>query len=316
MGGNIWKNLSKRFTITEYKECEDKLTKDLIDHGIIFKTIPYLKNKTSFGDIDVVVRLEDKKLLVGYLNTQFNHVSFNNNCISALYHDCFQIDFILVPSPSLDYACNYFSYNDLGMLIGKIAKNINLTHGFNCLYYKHRHPVTNHILDTTPIYYDYYKTLELLGLNPEKFKQGFNSEIEIFEYVLNSPYIDTLRLQLENLSNKDRVRNKKRKTYNMFLTYINSNKIVKNCNKDFNFPYSTFPALENKQKALIEKANTKSLVKAKLNGNIISSYTGLTGKDLGLFIKHLNLSDREILMNTEEYIKECILSKLKTYKRL
>ena len=69
--------------------------------------------------------------------------------------------------------------------------------------------------------------LNILGLNTTVYKNGFDTYQEMFDFVISSPYFDKNLFLFENLNNKNRVRDKKRKTYNMFLEYLDTIEINK-----------------------------------------------------------------------------------------
>ena len=68
--------------------------------------------------------------------------------------------------------------------------------------------------------YNLLTALEILGLDWERYKQGFNNYDEMFEYVTSCKAFDKSKFALENLNHRNRVRDRKRKTYNLFLQYI------------------------------------------------------------------------------------------------
>ena len=316
MGGNIWKHQSRALDLAHYKQVEATVLNDLASYEIEHRAIPYLQNKQYFGDLDIVVNKEDMAKLGQYIDLAYDYSFKTKSVYSCLFGNHFQVDFILVDSGSLDFACNYFSYNDLGLMLGKLAKNLHVTFGFQGLFYKHSSVSGSH-LGVTMLTQDYSEALSILGLDPARFKEGFNSEVKMFEYVLSSPYVDTSRLQFDGMSNKDRVRDKKRLNYNRFLHHINSLDIVRSFDKDSKTVFEYFPQLEEIHANLVSEHNHKEFVAKKFNGSLVHKYTGLEGKALGAFLKFMKRpSDRELGQLSESSIKQHILNNYITYKAM
>lgn len=249
MGGNLFE--CRRITTEQYNILKDELynllTKLFIDSGSTVNFIPFIKEKQDHGDIDIVVGMKhvSSSFISNLVKEHFSNIKITSkNTLSVLYKQV-QVDLILVPLNKVSYAVNYFSYNDLGNLIGRMCKPLGFKHGHLGLEYKVMYNTT-HLKDIT-LSNDFNTILNILELDKHIYRQGFNTFKEMFDFVISSPYFDKQLFLFENLNNKNRVRDKKRKTYNMFLDYLETiEKEPKQIKEPtFNFVCRHFPSLYN-----------------------------------------------------------------------
>lgn len=324
MGGNIFKTEHEvvRLELNEYNEYVKEISLLLYKLGIIeFFPTQGIRNKTDFGDMDIILPTRPiNSDVFHYLSTQYPN-SRNGDVFSFLYKK-FQIDLIQVDPSVYKYACHYFSWNDLGNLVGRIAKQLGFKHGHDGLYYIQRDGdlvLKTHLLSTC-----YLDILNILGLYKYKFMKGFDTYTQLFDYVMSSPYYNPDIFKLENLNNINRVRDRKRKTYNMFLQYAlerehlyeSKPKLSKEERADFVF--NLFPIKDEVDRLYKEHALKKE-VASKTNGNLLMSFIPeLSGKELGVFISYLKenavqLYREDVLTMSEDEIKEVVLTAYKAY---
>ncbi len=310
MGGTAFKHLgydSERMTVSEFKQYEQEIVNILDKLGIENYKIPYVKEKDSFGDIDIIVVKQND---VGIFDKIVENISLfgltedfivrNKQFMSILYKQKYQVDFISTSKEYAEYNVNYLSYNDLGNLIGRVIKESGFRHGHDGLYYVYREG--NHYKQLIPLSKDYYKTLEILGLDPSVFKKGFDTFTDMFEYVASCQYFKKSRFDLDNLNNRNRVRDRKRKVYNQFVNYVRdleeSTQIVPS-------PFDVFPHLVDACDKIKKERNVHNKLREIFNGRNIMKWTNLSGKELGNFITHVkSLPDFDQHTKT---IKDCEL---------
>lgn len=325
MGGNALKNTeTRRYESEEYYN----LVEEVINKFDIFlynrvEVIQSYNNKESFGDMDILYSTYDDNPISKSCFRQLfqpNELVQNTNVISLDYKQ-FQIDFIHVSKEEFDYALNYFGNNDLGNLIGKIARQFGLKHGHNGLFLPLRDG--NNMFAEVILTLDYNKSLEFLGLDVDRYKQGFNELSDIFEFVSKSPYFNPDKYKLENLSNKGRVRDKKRTTYQEFLKYcetLTGEYWISNEDKTVYFEHIFFyyPEAYEDYKIQMARLAMVKYSKEKFNGDIVSNLTGLTDKDLGKFMSYIkddfNFRKENIVYLSPHRIERNILHKFKFYK--
>jgi hypothetical protein len=197
-----------------------------------------------------------------------------------------------------------------------------LKYGFQGLVYPYRTKDSRVLKDIT-ISKDPYKIFEFIGLDYNRFIEGFDTLQEIFDFILTSKYFNPDKFKFENLTGIDRKRNAKRKTYHQFLEYINNkqfdNKFI--ANKDKSVYISEIDKffgtnLGDQIKSLKLREEQLNYMHSKFNGNLIMQWIpGLQGKELGDAItkfkklfKTKEMFDAYIMCTTPENIKELFKS--------
>lgn len=304
MGGNALTQIKTvRKNATEYKTLTNDILISLQPYCDFLDLIPSYSDKNDFGDADfLVVFKNDIKDVKQLLNTLFTPTQIvkNDTCYSFDYK-LFQIDIICSTKELYKASFAYYSYNDLGNLIGRIAYNHNLKYGHKGLYLR----LDGHEKSEILISRDTAKSLQFLGFDPDTFFNGFKTKENVFTYVINSNYFDKNYFSLENLNHINRTRNRKRKTYMEFLEYIKKHSksfAVKNSKKlTIEDIVAYFP-----ESNIIEKINDikneqqqKKELSLKFNGELVKQITNLKDKQLGDFIK----SFKNVKTNFNEWLK-------------
>jgi hypothetical protein len=251
----------------------------------------FYKNKPSFGDADILISTEGITFnLRDYILDTFapNEIFHNGNCWSFDYKEL-QIDLITVAPEHFDSNYNYLSYNDLGNYIGKIAHGFGFKYGQEGLMYDHYFKGSN--IGRVIISKDYDKIYEFLGLDYNRWKEGFDDLEDIFKFISESPYFNWEYLQLENNNRINRERDAKRKSYMSFLEYIENN--CKDSDHQYQYDKDKSVYVDKAAKFFpesnliteirrMEYEECKSLyMKSKFNGGEVKRRFGLEGKVLG-----------------------------------
>jgi hypothetical protein len=229
MGGLLFQ--TQRMSVKEFKVYLKHLAFILHHNNISFQIPKYFTTKEDFGDLDILipngVGLENIKqwfkkpwynFLLKTKVTGLEDWSVNGDVISIKYKN-FQIDFIRTKPENWETAYNYFSWNDLGNLIDRLAYKFGLKYGFDGLTYPYNNS-KNQKVAIIPISKDINDILRFLDLDVKKFHQGFNNLQEIFEFVIASKYFNPYIYDLKHLNKINRDRDKKCKTYQLWLKYI------------------------------------------------------------------------------------------------
>ena len=322
MGGLVFKNTHEvlRLSTKEYFEYVDKI-KILLDSLCIeldnYYIVRAIKEKDSYGDMDVVINFDfiSKKRIEHSLEERGYPVSTNGDVVSFLFEN-FQIDLIFVPDKSFKYACNYFNWNDVGNLVGRLAKQYGFKHGWQGLYYvqrDHNRVLKEHLLST-----DYLDIINIMGLDKYQLFRGFDTYTQMFDWVIASPKFISHIFKLENLNHTNRVRDRKRKTYNMFLKHLSLKNLY-----DTEIPerltdkqkldsvYHYFPHIRKEIEEIDKQIERDHFVKSKFNGALVTELTGLVGKDLGTFIQMFKSKyNQDWIYNTEDYEIQLLIKKL------
>lgn len=323
MGGNLFKDKgARRFTKEEYEplavEVLERLS-DSLDYGVAYQEIPYYKNKPSFGDMDVIIAetgLKGKEWDINSLPEMFEaevfHTDSSQGTCSILYKGL-QVDFIIKPVSEFFTSIDYYSYNDLGNLLSKIFRKLGLKYGHRGLIYQMMYGT--HMFDEIMVSTNTKLIHQFLGLDHSKFLARFNDLEDIFEYVISSPKFNPEIYRFEELNSANRIRDRKRATYNAFLTYIGvyegaPPEAVKWNFGDREFPtyergedkakylpeiFSHFPTFQEKYEASLSKLRKEQEWKAKYNGENVAKWVKevsgdeLSGPGLGKFMKYLKV---------------------------
>lgn len=316
MGGNALQVKTQRLSAEKYHELVPQIVGAIREiFSARAEVIPSFRTKDSFGDLDIIVEKEKVVLtpeqaeeakvesiyhqLQEVVSSIFNarEISINGGVLSFDFRESetdevgFQVDLILTPAEIMDASLNYFSYNDLGNLIGRVAHKMGLTFGHEGLLYPIRSGT--HMIGRVLLTRDIDDSLSFLGFDPNRFHQGFETTDEIFNYVHTSKYFNPGLYLLENLNHASRTRDKKRKNYNGFLEYIQVNHredvFVYPLDKEEWVPMilERYPHASLEIREMKERADKLAKVHKILAGENLTQWTGLVKKDLGVVAKTL-----------------------------
>ncbi len=304
MGGNALKShVAIRLTKHDYDRVAERclnVLRALYPTGR-FTAIEAYHDKSDFGDLDIALTAENYNPLqaataLGAVEVVRNSsvtsigVLANPDAPRERAGEVFQVDLIQLNAEEFDYALGYFSFNDLGNLIGRTAHKAGLTHGHNGLWFYLREG--DYLFRNILLTRDYAAALTFLGYDPERFAKGFNNLEEIFEYVAGSAFFNRDIFLLENRNAQSRVRDRKRKTYTEFLKWCEARPDL----PAYQYPtekrvwmpriaehFAHFQAEYDDAMAELERQRA---VKARFNGQYVTELTGLQGKELGIFMKN------------------------------
>lgn len=314
MGGNALRNAeTRRYEKQEYMDlCKEVSAKlDSLFPFIRHDVIKSYKNKESFGDMDIIIEVSNLpdtyvKLILDEFHSK-DHVK-NGNVLSFEYKN-FQIDLIGTKPSEYETSYNYFAYNDLGNLCGRLAHSIGLKLGHDGLSYNWRietYQYTNVILSKS------WKTiLHALDLSYEKYEKGFDDLEDIFKFVMSSKFYNKEIFLLQNRNNVSRTRDRKRKTYNQFLEYINPENIDypetllhNKKDKSIYLPYlfDVIPGFKHAYDQISKDYEEEIFFKRVYNGDLVREWTGLTDKELGWFMRWMKEK------YADGYLKQKVLS--------
>lgn len=303
MGGTAVPNVT-RMTKEQYDnlglimetffESFNKDLNDFCEHSII----PSYKSKIDFGDMDIIVCSESEEyriLVEEYLENydlfknNFALSRFKNGLVTSYSIMGHQVDLIFSPPDEYEFSLNYYSYNDVCNLIGRISHKLGFKFGHNGLWFilKEKDTLIKEILITQ----NFKKALEIFNFSYEEFQSGFDDLEDIFNYISDNIFFSPEIYLLENRNHTARVRDRKRKTYMSFLDYCKSAKsnfqydenTKINFINNFKITHLQFYKQLNQEKLYYD---IFSLSKNKLTKEILEKHTGLKDKELGDYIFH------------------------------
>lgn len=295
MGGNAFDNL-RRLEAEAYRAYELNALQHLrqLYPQQRVQALRYYRNKPSFGDLDIVIEKtkvsrEDFEAFLQQIGA--DDVFYNNDMISFRWQD-FQVDLIYVPPECFDSACFYFADNDLNNLVGRVAHKFGLKFGWDGLTYQIRtesgHKPQKIVLSRDPA-----EIYAFLGYDYARWQQGFDELPEIFEFVASTPFFHPEIFHLDRQNHQNRTRNRKRSTYQAFLSWLESEAerlphFVFQEDKSLYLIkiHNAFPraALLNELLHYAQDLAAHEARGRKFNGHRVAAWTGLKGKALGLCI--------------------------------
>lgn len=351
MGGNATKHFgTQRVNKQQFEQCCNMLNNMLQQYVIEqnlqtkekFCVIESYHDKQDFGDIDFLSTIDRQifeKLVEKTENInivakaeQFSYaIEFKLASDELVF---VQVDYIKSNLEDFDFSKNFFAFNDLGNLIGRIAAQAGFSFGFDGLkrkiYVDNRGDIINDlysneisvtslvenarlfknelnrtILKTSIIVTkDFDNALKFLGFDVERFKQGFNNMNEVFEFVVSSTFFNKDAFLFENRNHKARARDKKRSNYLAALEYFKNKKDRK---KQLSLSHmeKEFPNFKTEYRDL-EKQIKSDLIDKMIfsNNNIMVSlnYQG-TLKNVNPFKEHLGSQEKQFVFYCENKSK-------------
>ncbi|MDK9793730.1 hypothetical protein [Vibrio sp. D431a] len=199
MGGSLFeKQGARRHTTSEVEAAKESILSDPMFAQLKFLFPKDLTNKETHGDLDIIVVDDNgvREKLRSILKIK-ELLFVDSGCIiSALFGEL-QVDFNFVNSKYAHFAKEYFSFNDLGNILGFYAKASGLVLGEDGLYFKT--DVENYGIARNYIEFDFYKVLDRLGMDVNAYKKGFADFSEMAEFLKGShlvPSFDSLNAGL------------------------------------------------------------------------------------------------------------------------
>lgn len=319
MGGNALSFKTDRLNLKSYLNIKNKISNILFLNNINnWSYIPFCKNKNLFGDLDIL--LFDENLNKDKIKQLFNtNEIIKNDNIYSFDYDNFQIDLIQTDKTHFEFTKQILSYNGANDLVGRLVKNYlpNLKLKPNGLYFRYEYQTYN---KDFLISLDYFKILEFLGLSVDKWKIGFESFKDIYEWIYSSLYFSTDLFDFNNLTNEKRKRYLKLKITKNINEYYNKKDIIIFDNKlDFDSLVNNLQnyfniELNNNINLFKNDIDKKMIIKSKLNGHkILEWFPNFDNKKLSkLFYEFKNnYTEDWIYQNEEEIIKEKIYECIK-----
>ena len=267
-------------------------------------------DKESFGDMDVLVQTGGVYNVQEMIDLIKEHLkppltdTFKNDNVFSFDHKELQIDLIFTEPDNMQIAFDFSKFNDCGNLCGKIAHKFSTKYGFDGLRFVYR-TSEEKVLGEITLTKDIKKILEFIGLKHDVWTKGFDTDEQVFDFVISSKYFDADSFKLENLNSINRKRNAKRKMYHAFIEYCEKIKPVSNYT--FN-PDKTsyrdkieqhFPGFNVELKKMeVEEAHRKAL-REKFNGDLVmAAFPELTGAALGAAMSNFKKS----IIDFDEYL--------------
>lgn len=315
MGGKAIKKFGfeeNRLNVSEYEKLSNSI-KEIINNsfkGLNFKEVLYYKNKDSFGDMDIIYNTDEVSYNeISYFIKKVIHSPYyyNGGVFSFAYNN-FQIDFIGVCGEDYECAYNYFSFNDLGNFLGKIANRKGFSYGYSGLKYKVKEELFNNngsnILREVCVSKNVKEIYDFLGYDYSRYEKGFDDIKDIFEYVVSGKYFNKEIFNFDKFNYEYKRKYNRRDNQKLFIEYLKSVNKEDYVYKDKYYYLSEWDKYNNNLKYIIEEERekyfNKKKVQSKFNGDLVKKLLRLEGKELGNFIVLYKNSKKDF----DLYIKE------------
>lgn len=272
MGGNLFKK-SIRISKKEYSRIVEYFLNNTINFFGILDTSIEAPWKEDYGDVDFLyhqggsVDWEKLRNIAPY-----TEISVNGPTTSILFEGKYHLDF--KKTKSMEYLKWLDSYGGIHNIIGSSLKKQSMKLSTTGIYYQN---------DTIKIHltYDFTTILKFLDLDYQKFKKGFNTRGELYDYILSCPLVSI------SSANKKMKRNFKRPIFVDFFDYIDRLKITFNPTMYNPIEIMTFFGKLKEYNMILEEIRINKKIKKYFNGRYISEFTGKSGLILGVFMKKL-----------------------------
>jgi hypothetical protein len=307
MGGNATGGI--RLPAEAYRRVEADVMARLRAVPMLGKaasTIP-VAAKRDFGDLDIVYEAlpEGPSVLIEALTpisiAPKAHPERDPTVSLAIAtpDGPFQVDLISVPPGTFDFAHRYFSLNDLGNLIGRVARRRGFKHGHVGLQYNFRDPNNERrtiaLLDVTR---DWGDALEFLGYDPIVYERGLAGGIrtleDMYTYAASSRFFAPEIFDLTNRNHTARTRERKRPSYMGFLAWIERTKPVwrpiPSAEEGLTAAFERWPDFAVAYAAAEATDQLRQRRAVNFNGDTVASATGFAGSELGAAMKRIRES--------------------------
>lgn len=317
MGGHALKNtITKRIDKENYQRIKSHISNELKSEGHVVCEINETPCKDSFGDLDLLYLPNAKS------NSDIRHVIkklfkpneiVSNGDVHSFDFEQFQIDLIKCSSiEQMAFSKFYFSYGDVGGILGRICSAYGLKFGHdglhavlyeNTIYPSHefddRKTHKQILLSESPSH-----VCEFLGLDWSEYSKGFSCINEIFEWITSSKYFT---VELFTVFNHDNIKRLKlRPMYIKFIEHIgiNKDKIYRGRQFSENIQPEAIEFFKkwdqvNQVKSQLE---IKKVVQAKFSGNYLVA-KGYDGKQIGKIMCEMKREiENEYQTNWDQWI--------------
>lgn len=325
MGGNALSQPSVRLATKDYDELAEYVYQLFCNHRDEFDNLPldinYYHTKETHGDMDLLYTGPVDRV-IEIMKEEFGDGTeiVRNGPVTSIGiqipQGLFQLDFIHSPKELYDFAYRYYSWNDCGNLIGRVAHRIGLKFGHDGLWYIQRsddgHIIYEHLLTR-----EFNQALMYLDLDFVVHAFGFDTPEDIYAFIVKSRYFDYGSVELSQRNAVSRIRDKKRVMYTNFLKWLkergldhqNQNLGSKESYLEMHREYwPEFATMYDKAAAAYKE---KQVIKSKFNGTRIMELTGMKGgKELGAFMTTLRSQEwyKDIVDMPQSIVDSIIVS--------
>ncbi|KLO08655.1 hypothetical protein SCHPADRAFT_880261 [Schizopora paradoxa] len=328
MGGNAFKFLGEnafpRIPPTTYKALKEHLSAKLSALFEFVGTPAEAPEKTSHGDIDIIVanplvELSGEQVKCELKAQHAILAAGNRTSNFALPSDedgkFYQVDVhVCKDREEWDRIMFFHSYGDLGMILGVLARTNGLRLGSNGLKV-----VAPHEAEALPPAFQLSESfpdiLRFYGLSIDDWKTGFPTKQAVFEWVTTSRLCDPRRVKDPSNSSREKML-RDREMYQAYLEYCRSiqQSSTLNCSisskpTDIVREALRFFNKETEYDGIVNANRRRIALKNTFSGQLVMEWTGTSGlrvRDIMNGVR-ARLSDDEIIQTDKEALKSIVM---------
>lgn len=321
MGGNLlktWNLPEKRIPTDEYNQIKDELLnkfqQDQCSSKLLgpssfkllgtlcAKVAPSIRNKETHGDLDIIIgkwddsdiytTWKDEQDFSKYLENEFGYKPHKNSNVYSFPYQGFQVDVTFHPLNDFCMSVDYSSWGDLGNIMGRVFHKMGLHFGHSGLSFWIRQGLfdnnlqwsdSDHIYDKVVLTRDMKEICEIGGFDYKRWYNGFDTEKDAFDFVVDSKHFNKELFELENLNHTNRTRNRKRGMYMRFVEYVaDSNKVGEPFRSKHEYSLmmqSRFSQLQRTINGFRYLYEVDKTIKEKVNGKLVMEWLNLSESD-------------------------------------
>lgn len=298
MGGSALDTETFRLPTPQFTSAQERVGRILEERMSAgkFAMLEFVNEKETHGDMDVLACPErDWGTLrqevardVGATESYANGPAFSVDAHLEGFPP-FQLDLVHVPREEWDMTKVFFAHNDLGNLMGKVARYHRYKLGFQGLRMSYWYDLDrSEKLGEYMITQDPREALEFLEYDYDRHRAGFETFEDMFRYALSSEKAVPLCFMNAQLTASQRQRDSKRKVYQRFMDWLEGQRPFDQLPRPgystaLNKADETFPEKNLREQVNEDKDQYRQDKAAKkvFNGGHIYRQLGLEGEEIG-----------------------------------
>lgn len=312
MGGTVFSPHARAVRIDrpEHDAIAARMATRLAAIGIDARSLPSVRSKTDFGDVDLVaprsqthrnlpeggahvlaLAERDRAVALAAGARMHHRGPIRNPALHMLVDGRdgpVQVDLMSIEDRNMEFATRHLSWGDAGALAAVYAANMGMKMGMNGISLLERTGATTY---RARLRLDYDQALDLLGLDPVTHRDGFDTPDDIYAWIASGKYFDPRLWTPGWMTSRARHRAGKRDSHQGLHDWITANRPQtmydwgarrgERTHEWTGMLLTMFPEARDE----IERQRTESAVptglRAFFNGDVVSAVTGMDQRDDG-----------------------------------
>lgn len=235
MGGSVFAEhaTTVRVDRSEHDAIAAGVAEALVAIGVEARALPSLRGKSSFGDVDMIcarsqthgdlpkdgeehvraLAQRDAEIAQALGADAYHRGNVRNPALHMLVagrDGPVQLDLMSIDDGLLEFTTRHLSWGDAGAMAAAVAQQMGIKMGMTGVALAVRIRAATHRL---PLDLDYDQTLELIGLDADRHRRGFDTVDEVYAWLAEGRYFNPRLWSAEFMTNKRRHRAMKRDSF-------------------------------------------------------------------------------------------------------